>query len=291
MNKEHFLNREHSGEYTEVEFDTYITNKGKEEVLDIVTNIHYYEAGEGEPLILVHGIGQNSYTWRNNFYQLAKDFHVYAIDLPGHGFSGKPEISYTVEEFALAIEAFMNVKKIVSASFCAFGEAAVYVLDFAIHNLDRTKKLVLISPVISEGGGILKGRGLNCVFGSMAGKMKNPQVVRGVLEDCYFDRTLVTDEVVQEYWEGMSDKDFKVIARMCMVNFLDDSVLSSLHVLKAPVLLVLGTDDKITGGKNSNFMHLGFGRGNVVEIRNCGYLVHEEKPERTNDAIKTFLKG
>ncbi len=137
----------------------------------------------------------------------------------------------------------------------------------------------------------MKGRGLNCVFGSMAGKMKNPQVVRGVLEDCYFDRTLVTDEVVQEYWEGMSDKDFKVIARMCMVNFLDDSVLSSLHVLKAPVLLVLGTDDKITGGKNSNFMHLGFGRGNVVEIRNCGYLVHEEKPERTNDAIKTFLKG
>jgi alpha-beta hydrolase superfamily lysophospholipase len=119
MNKEHFLNREHSGEYTEVEFDTYITNKGKEEVLDIVTNIHYYEAGEGEPLILVHGIGQNSYTWRNIFYQLAKDFHVYAIDLPGHGFSGKPEISYTVEEFALAIEAFMNVKKIVSASFCA----------------------------------------------------------------------------------------------------------------------------------------------------------------------------
>ena len=62
-----FLNREHMGEYAEVEFDTYIDNRGKEEVQDVRLNVHYYEAGEGEPLILVHGIGQSLYTWRNNF--------------------------------------------------------------------------------------------------------------------------------------------------------------------------------------------------------------------------------
>jgi len=286
-----FLNREHTGEYVEVEFDTYITNHGKEEIIDIVTPIHYFEAGEGEPLIMVHGIGQNAYTWRKNFEELSKSFHVYAIDLPGHGYSGKPEISYSIEEFALAIEAFLNVKKIVSAYFCAFGEGAVYVLDFAIHNAERAKGIVLVSPVISEGNGLMKGRNTLSVFGNMATRMKsNAQVIRNVLEDCYFDRTLVTDEVVGEYWNGIADKDFKMIARMSMMNFLDDNVVVNLGAVKCPLLVIVGTDDKIAGGRRSLFMDLGFTRGNVLEVRNCGYLVHEEKAEKTNDAIKTFFK-
>lgn len=287
-----FLNREHTGEYVEVEFDTYVTSHGKEEIIDIVTPIHYFEAGEGEPLILVHGIGQSAYTWHNNFDELAKSFHVYALDLPGHGYSGKPEISYSIEEFALAIEAFMNMKKIVSAYFCAFGEGSVYVLDFAIHNVERTKGIVLVSPVISEGNGLLKMRNSSCVFGSMAGRMKNNlQVVRATLEDCFFDRTLVTDEVVNEYWNGVADRDYKMIARMCMMNFLDDNVVVNLGAIKCPLLVITSTDDKITGGRKSAFMDLGFARGNVLEVRNCGYLAHEEKADRVNDAIKTFFKA
>lgn len=285
-----FLNREHTGEYVEIEFDTYVNNRGKEEVLDVVTPIHYYEGGEGEPLILVHGIGQSSYTWRKNIDSLKDSFHVYAMDLPGHGFSGKPEMSYSVEEFALSIEAFMNVNKIIAASFCAFGEAAAYVLDFAIHNPERTKGIVLISPVLSGGGGLLKGRGLNSVFGSAASRMMvSPQVVRNVLEECYFDRTLVTEEVVNEYYNGMADKDFKVISRMCMGNFIDDGVIANTYQVKNPVLVIIASDDKITGGRNSDFLTLGFENGNMLDVRNCGYLVHEEKPEKVDEAIKKFL--
>lgn len=285
-----FLNREHTGAYVDVEFDTYIQNHGKEEILDIKTPIHYYEAGQGEPLIFVHGIGQTTYTWRKNFEELSQHFHVYAIDLLGHGFSGKPEISYSIEEFALAIEAFMNVKKILSTYFVALGEAAAYVLDFAIHNPDRTKGLAMISPVVSEGGSLLKGRGITSIFGSMVGKMKqNPGIVRGVLEDCYFDRTMVTDEVVNEYWQGMADRDFKVIARMCVTNFVDDEVIAHLSAVRAPLLVVVGSDDKITGGRDSIFLSLGFDRGSVLNVRNCGYLVHEEKPERVNEAIVKFF--
>ncbi len=292
IGRKSFLNREHTGEYVEIEFDTYVDSKGKEEVLDVVMPIHYYEAGEGDPLILVHGIGQSSYTWRKNFDELKESFHVFAIDLPGHGFSGKPEISYSVEEFALSIEAFMNANQIISASFCAFGEAAAYVLDFAIHNPERTKGIILISPVLSGGGGLLKGRGLNSVFGAAASRMMvNPQVVRSVLEECYFDRTLVTEEVVGEYYNGMADRDFKAITRMCMGNYFDEEVISNTYGVKNPVLIVIASDDKITGGRNSEFLTLGFENGSLLDVRNCGYLVHEEKPEKVDQAIKTFLRA
>jgi pimeloyl-ACP methyl ester carboxylesterase len=284
-----FVNREQTGTYADVEFDTYVTNKGRDEVLGVSARIHYYEAGEGDDLVLVHGIGQTSYTWRKNFDELSKYFHVYAIDLPGHGFSGKPEISYSIEEFALSIEAFMNARKLVSASFCAFGEAAVYVLDFAIHNPERAKGVILVSPVISGGSGF-RGRGMECVFGGMAGRGRlTVPNMRAVLEDCYFDRTLVTDETAREYIHGISDRDYRIIARMCMNNFLDDGVVANLGSIKSPILIIVGNDDKITGGKDSDFLDLGFGNGSFLTVRNCGYLVQEEKPEKVNEAVVTFL--
>ncbi len=290
MGDKHFLNREHTGDYVEVSFDTYIDNRGKEEVLDVTLPIHYYEAGRGDALILVHGIGQSSYTWRKNFEELSKSFHVYAIDLPGHGFSGRPEIGYSIEEFALAIEAFMNAKKIISAHFCVFGDSVAYVLDFAIHNQQRTKGLVLISPVLLGGGKGNKGRA--SVFGNAASRMMiNVQSVRNLLEECYFDRTLVTEEVAQEYYNGMGDRDYKAIARMCLANYYDEDVIRKVGHINSPMLAVAATDDKISGGKNSEFFALGLDRGNLLEIRNCGYIIQEEKYDRFNQAVKVFLRG
>ncbi|MEA5002242.1 MAG: alpha/beta hydrolase [Christensenella sp.] len=284
-----FLNREHMGEYAEVEFDTYIDDRGKEEVQDVRLPIHYYEAGEGEPLIMVHGIGQSLYTWRKNFRELSEHFHVYAVDLPGHGFSGKPQMSYSIEEFALTIEAFMNVMELPAAHFCAFGESAVYVLDFAIHNPKRTKKLVLVSPMVSVGASAGRGKGLQSALGTTAGKMMlNQSAIRATLEDCYFDRTLVTPEVVNEYAAGLMDRDFKVISKMCIGNFIDDGVVANVHTLKTPMLVVLGSEDKITGGGDGEFLKLPIANGSVLTVRNCGFFVHEEKPEKVNEAVVKF---
>ncbi|MEG2542115.1 MAG: alpha/beta hydrolase [Christensenellaceae bacterium] len=287
-----YVNREYTGEYADIEFDTYIDNRGKEEIEDVRTKVHYYEAGEGEPMILVHGIGQSLYTWRKNFDELAKDFHVYAIDLLGHGFSGKPQMSYSIEEFALSIEAFMNVKGISAANFCAFGESAAYVLDFAMHNVERARKLIFISPVISAGAAsILKGRGIVSAFGGIAGKMMlSSAVVRSTLNDCYFDRTLVTDNVVEEYFAGLADKDFKMIAKACVANFMDAEVVANIYYIKSPMLIISGIDDKMTGGKDSEFLKLTFENASSMIVRNCGYLIHEEKPEKVNEAIVQFCK-
>jgi len=62
--------------------------------------MHYFEKGEGFPVILVHGIGQSLYTWRNNIDALAERFRVLAPDLLGYGYSDKPDIGYTISDHA-----------------------------------------------------------------------------------------------------------------------------------------------------------------------------------------------
>ena len=286
-----FVNREHTGKYAEIEFDTYVNSRGKEEIEDIRMPMHYYEAGEGEPLILVHGIGQTLYAWRKNFEELSKNFRVIAPDMPGHGFSGKPQMSYSIEEFALALEAFMNALQIPSAHFCAFGESAAYVLDFAIHNPKRTRKMVFVSPMISVGASSGRGKGLQSVLGTTAGKMMLGEgTVRAVLEDCYFDRTLVTDEVVREYTIALTDRDYKVISKMCVGNFIDDQVIANIYSIRQPMLVIIGKEDKISMGSENEFLQLPIANGSVLTVRNCGFFVNEEKPEKVNEAIEKFCK-
>ena len=64
--------------------------------------LHYLEAGEGEPLILVHTIGQSLYTWRGVFDRLANYYRVIALDNRGHGRSTKSynPAAYTPSEMA-----------------------------------------------------------------------------------------------------------------------------------------------------------------------------------------------
>ncbi len=292
MESSDFVNREHLGDYLEVEFDAYADDKGANEVETVKAAIHYYHNGEGDNIILLHGIGQSLYTWRRNFEVLIEKYSVYALDLPGHGYSSKPHISYSVEEFALAIEAFMDKLNIEKASFVAMGESAGYLLDFAEHNPDMVEKMIFVSPVInSHGGGILKSKVLNSVLGSISNKMTvTPQTIRAILEDCYFDRTLITNKVVEEYHNFFIEKEQKIIYKLCMANYDDEDTIAAAYTIKKPALVIFGNDDKITGGKDSDFKRISLENANMLNVRNCGYFVHEEKPEKANEAILEFLK-
>ena len=75
--------------------------------------IHYKSYGKGnEALVLVHGWGCNLNHWRDQIPDLAKRNRVVALDLPGHGQSDKPQIAYTMDLFANAIDAVMRDAKV-----------------------------------------------------------------------------------------------------------------------------------------------------------------------------------
>lgn len=75
--------------------------------------IHYKSYGKGsEALVLVHGWTCNLDNWRDQIPDLSKRNRVIALDLPGHGQSDKPQIAYTMDLFANAIDAVMRDAKV-----------------------------------------------------------------------------------------------------------------------------------------------------------------------------------
>lgn len=69
------------------------------------TKVAYYEQGTGETVLLLHGWPQTSYVWRKVFPELAKRYHVVALDLPGLGNSGTP-LSYDTKNIATIVNEF-----------------------------------------------------------------------------------------------------------------------------------------------------------------------------------------
>ncbi len=81
--------------------------------------IHYTNYGAGEKaLLLVHGWSSDETVWKKQAPELAKTMRVITVDLPGHGQSDQPEIDYTMDYYARALDAVLRdagVKKAVLA--------------------------------------------------------------------------------------------------------------------------------------------------------------------------------
>lgn len=105
--------------------------------------LHYVEKGSGPPLLLLHGNGENSDYFCHQIDYFQETFHVYAPDTRGHGKSPRGTAPFTLEQFALDLEDFMNEKGIGKADILGFSDGANIALLFALKNPGRVRRLIL----------------------------------------------------------------------------------------------------------------------------------------------------
>lgn len=107
--------------------------------------IHYKQVGKGEPLILLHGWGQNSYSLHHIAQKASKYFTVYSIDLPGFGKSDLPPKHWGLDGYAFLIKEFIRTKKLKCPHLMghAFGASIAFFL--ASKNPHLLKSLVISS--------------------------------------------------------------------------------------------------------------------------------------------------
>lgn len=71
-------------------------------------NLNVKIQGEGEPLILIHGLGCDSTKWGNEIHRFSKNFRTILLDCRGHGKSDKPD-SYTLNDHIQDILSIMDI--------------------------------------------------------------------------------------------------------------------------------------------------------------------------------------
>lgn len=105
--------------------------------------LHYTEQGQGQPLILLHGNGEDNTYFEHQIPYFSKDHHVIAIDTRGHGKSPRGDKPFTIKQFAEDLKDFMDSKGIAKANILGFSDGGNIALTFALKHPKRVEKLVL----------------------------------------------------------------------------------------------------------------------------------------------------
>ena len=259
--------------------------------IDIDGNsIRYFEEGQGETLILIHGIGQAMYTFRKNVRVLSEHCHVISIDLLGHGFSAKPEIDYTIDDFSKLIVDFMDAMGIEKASLLGFSTGAVIALDVAIKYPNYVNRLFLLSP-----GGVTKTypslikHFSTPVISDIIFTFFNKSMVKNVIEQAYYDPTLVTKDVVHHYHKVLSNKENLDATITAYSNWDDSNIAYELSSVQAPAYIFWGEEDTWHPINMLELYEDALPEVYSATLASCGHLLHEECANEINKKIIDVL--
>jgi len=111
-------------------------------------NIHYVIGGTGEPLVLLHGFGQNWYMWNRLLPELAKHFTVIAPDLPGLGESDKPDSGYDKKTMAVHIHDLVKQLGFQNINLAGHDIGLMVAYAYAAQFGGEVKKLALMDAVL-----------------------------------------------------------------------------------------------------------------------------------------------
>jgi pimeloyl-ACP methyl ester carboxylesterase len=113
-------------------------------------NIHYLQAGAGDDVVLLHGLGGNLAIWFLRVVdQLRSDFRLTAYDLRGHGKSDMPPTGYTTDSMAEDLRGLIDVLGMEKVNLVAHSWGADIAMHFTILYPERVKKLVVLEPNIA----------------------------------------------------------------------------------------------------------------------------------------------
>lgn len=104
---------------------------------------HYIEQGQGLPLILLHGNGEDSNYFVHQISHFSSKYRIIAIDTRGHGKSPRGDKTFTIKQFAEDLNDFMNEKGIAKAILLGFSDGGNIALEFALKYPEKVDKMIV----------------------------------------------------------------------------------------------------------------------------------------------------
>ena len=114
--------------------------------------LHYVVRGNGEPLILLHGNGEDGTYFSHQIAFFQKTYRVIAVDTRGHGKTPRGEEPFTISQFADDLYVFMKEHEIRRADMLGFSDGANIALLFTIRHPERVNRLILNGANLNPGG-------------------------------------------------------------------------------------------------------------------------------------------
>jgi pimeloyl-ACP methyl ester carboxylesterase len=253
-------------------------------------------AGEGEPLVLLHGFGESTAAYAGVLPELSRRFAVVAIDLNGFGYTERPRdpARYSLEgqaDLVLAVLDRLGLGRVRLAGHSYGGGLALYL---AARHPERVDRLLLIDNTLplyftQQRKSFVRWRWM-ASLAARTWALSDSRIRKGLIE-AYFDDTKVTPALVGEYAsrlriEGAADAFFGLVGHSEEAPFELD-----LRTIAVPSLVVWGAEDALIPMSAAEARSRLMPRGAFVSIPACGHTPMEECPDAFMSQVLPFLES
>ena len=268
---------------------------------------HFVEAGEGDPVVMVHGGGPGAcgeHNWSNNIPALAKHFHVFAIDLIGYGLTDKPPIEYTYQAKVAHVAGFIDALGLDRTHLGGNSMGSYIAVRYALDNPDRTKKVLMVATAtVANAMGVGQVSQQGTTVRQTVGDVVNEQTMRDWLGMLLNNKERITDELIKrrveygnlpgavEAQKSYRNHSNRIKKDPNLHQYFDIS--HRLPRVTFPLALVWGKDDRFAPTELATNLQKVL--PNLKEfhlVEGSGHQVQNDQPDKFNEiAINFFLNG
>jgi pimeloyl-ACP methyl ester carboxylesterase len=232
----------------------------------------------GQSLVFIHGSGSNSSAWSYQYASLYKNFNIAAVNLPGHGQSeGNGE--QDIKAYVGILKEILDVLKLERPVLIGHSLGAAIALGFAAAWPGE------ISGVVAAGGGLTMPVNPDIIQGFLS----QPDIIMDIvckISLAKANRPVFYDAIRASLAEARADV---MAGDMTACSKFD--IRGELDKIKTPVLVVCGTEDKMTPPALSEQIAAGIAGAKLVLIEGAGHMAMMEKPDVFNQAVKDFCES
>jgi 2-hydroxy-6-oxonona-2,4-dienedioate hydrolase len=257
--------------------------------------LHYYGAGEGHPLVMLHGSGPGATGWSNfspNIATLSERFRVLAFDMPGWGeteeLSPNGERDH-VEALVLALDE-LGIEK---ASIIGNSMGGMTGIRFAVEHPDRIAHLIPMGApcpgvnTFTPGGGMSEG--LKILIAAY--EDPSPENFKKLVSVMAFDQSFATDELAaQRSANALKHPEhltsFGSMMRSAGAFF---GLTNRLGEITAPTMIVHGRDDRTVHFENGLRLVSAIPNSRLIVFNQCGHWAQLEHAAEFNRLVEQFV--
>ena len=264
--------------------------------------VHLQRAGAGGlPLLLLHGFGASTFSWRKVLSSLASERLVVAFDRPAFGLTQRPMPPFpggispyspgAQVDLTIGLLDRLGVDRAVLVGNSAGGTIALLA---ALEHPERVAGLVLVDPAVYAGGGAPGW--VRPLLRLPQMRRLGPLLVRSIrergrdlIETAWHDPSRITPDVLEGYTRPLQAENWDRALWELTLASAESDLAARLGELDLPVLVITGDDDRIVPTEQSVRLAGEITGAQLVVIPSCGHVPQEECPAAWLTAVESFL--
>lgn len=248
--------------------------------------IYWDEQGQGEPVLLIMGLGYPSYLWHRSRPVLSRHYRTIALDNRGSGQSDVPEPPYTIPLMASDAAAVLDAAGVQSAHVFGVSMGGMIAQEFALQYPKRVRSLIL---GCTASGGPNAVRAEAEVTKVLMSRELNPEEAAKAMRPFVYDaetplERIEEDLTIRRQW---FPKPQGYVAQLQAIIAWE--AFSRLHQITAPTLVIHGETDKLVPPGNGELIASRIPGAKLVLIPHASHIFATDQPEAVHAAVLGFL--